>query len=49
MIQRMAYRASDLVAMGCVFDLVREVMGGIKQGHPERPRGIPNLIRQLIS
>ena len=41
----MMYRVSDLVVMGCVLDLFRDVMGSIKRGHPERPRGIPNLIR----
>ena len=40
----MAYRASDLVAMGCVMDLFTDVMESIKRGHPRRPLYIPNLI-----
>ena len=40
----MMYRVSDLVVMGCVLDLFRDVMGSIKRGHPEGPWGIPNLI-----
>ena len=31
------------VAMGCVLDVVRELLAGIKRGHPERSRGIPIL------
>ena len=38
------YRAIDVVAMDWVFDFVRDVMGSIKRGHPERPMYIPNLI-----
>ena len=44
MCEHRTHRASDLVVMGCVLDLVMGVMGRIKRGHPERSRGFPDLI-----
>ena len=44
MSERRTYRASDIVAMGFVFDFVTGVIYSIKRGRPERPRHIRNLI-----
>ena len=44
MSERRTYRASDIVVMGCVLDLVRDVMASIKRGRQVRPMYIPNLI-----
>ena len=44
MAERRPYRESDLVAMGCVLALVRDVMESINREHPERPMGSPDLI-----